>query len=158
MATAQAFERSPRDRGHWEGIAAYCQPENKVALGFVEGLNNKIRVIQRRVYGLRDEGTCGSRSSPPCCRPSSVAEFDEIDPHESPKTPNSLVSGSAFAGNPRSVRRPHSAGARAASACMLLLGLALGLRHAFGPRPNPAAVAAAGGARAVRRAGGRGLL
>ena len=40
---------------HWEGIAAYCQPENKVALGFVEGLNNKIRVIQRRCYGLRDE-------------------------------------------------------------------------------------------------------
>lgn len=40
---------------HWEGIAAYCQPENKVALGFVEGFNNKIRVIQRRAYGLRDE-------------------------------------------------------------------------------------------------------
>ena len=28
---------------------------NKVSLGFVEGLNNKIRVIQRRAYGLRDE-------------------------------------------------------------------------------------------------------
>lgn len=40
---------------HWEGIAVYCHPENKVALGFVEGLNNKIRVIQRRAYGLRDE-------------------------------------------------------------------------------------------------------
>lgn len=40
---------------HWDGIAAYCKPENKVALGFVEGLNNKIRVIQRRAYGLRDE-------------------------------------------------------------------------------------------------------
>jgi transposase len=40
---------------HWDGIAAYCQPDNKVALGFVEGLNNKIRVIQRRAYGLRDE-------------------------------------------------------------------------------------------------------
>ena len=40
---------------HWEGIAAYCQPDNKVALGFVEGLNNKIRVIQRRCYGIRDE-------------------------------------------------------------------------------------------------------
>ncbi len=46
---AQMIER------HWDGIAAYCQPENKVALGFVEGLNNKIRVIQRRAYGLRDE-------------------------------------------------------------------------------------------------------
>jgi transposase len=40
---------------HWDGIAAYCKPENKVSLGFVEGMNNKIRVIQRRAYGLRDE-------------------------------------------------------------------------------------------------------
>lgn len=40
---------------HWDGIAAYCQPQNKVPLGFVEGLNNKIRVLQRRAYGLRDE-------------------------------------------------------------------------------------------------------
>jgi transposase len=40
---------------HWDGVVLYCQEENKVALGFVEGLNNKIRVIQRRAYGLRDE-------------------------------------------------------------------------------------------------------
>lgn len=40
---------------HWDGIARYCQEENKVPLGFVEGLNNKIRVLQRRAYGLRDE-------------------------------------------------------------------------------------------------------
>jgi len=40
---------------HWDGIAAYCRPENKVSLGFVEGLNNKIRVCQRRAYGLKDE-------------------------------------------------------------------------------------------------------
>jgi len=40
---------------HWEGVAAYGRPENKVALGFVEGLNNKSRVLQRRAYGLRDE-------------------------------------------------------------------------------------------------------
>jgi transposase len=25
---------------HWDGIAACCKPENKVSLGFVEGLNN----------------------------------------------------------------------------------------------------------------------
>ena len=48
-AFAEMIER------HWDGIAAYCKPENKVALGFVEGLNNKIRVLQRRAYGLRDE-------------------------------------------------------------------------------------------------------
>jgi transposase len=42
--------------GHWDGIASFCRPENKdVPLGFVEGLNNKIRVYQRRAYGLRDE-------------------------------------------------------------------------------------------------------
>jgi transposase len=40
---------------NWDGIASYCESENKVALGFVEGLNNKVRVIQRRAYGLRDE-------------------------------------------------------------------------------------------------------
>lgn len=40
---------------HWDGIVAYCPEENKVALGFVEGINNKIRAIQRRAYGLRDE-------------------------------------------------------------------------------------------------------
>ena len=40
---------------HWDGIASYCHEENKVPLGFVEGMNNKIRVIQRRAYGLRDE-------------------------------------------------------------------------------------------------------
>jgi transposase len=40
---------------HGDGIAAYCEPRNKVPLGFVEGFNNKIRVLQRRAYGLRDE-------------------------------------------------------------------------------------------------------
>ena len=40
---------------HWDGIAAYREPQNTVALGFVEGPNNKIRVIQRRCYGIRDE-------------------------------------------------------------------------------------------------------
>jgi transposase len=40
---------------HWDGIAAFCKPENTVALGFVVGLNHKVRVIQRRAYGLSDE-------------------------------------------------------------------------------------------------------
>ena len=40
---------------HWDGIASYCHPENKVSLGLVEGLNNKIRVLQRRADGYRDE-------------------------------------------------------------------------------------------------------
>jgi transposase len=40
---------------HWDGIEAYCREENKIPLGFVEGLNNKIRALQRRAYGYRDE-------------------------------------------------------------------------------------------------------
>jgi transposase len=40
---------------NWHGIISHCKPENKVPLGFVEGMNNKIRVIQKRSYGLRDE-------------------------------------------------------------------------------------------------------
>lgn len=39
---------------HWDGIISYCHPDHKVSLGFMEGLNNKIRVIQRRAYGIRD--------------------------------------------------------------------------------------------------------
>lgn len=40
---------------HWQGIVSYCHPENKVSLGFMEGLNTKIRVIQRRAYGIRNQ-------------------------------------------------------------------------------------------------------
>ena len=40
---------------HWAGIASYCRPENKITLGMVEGLNTKIRVLQRCAYGYRDE-------------------------------------------------------------------------------------------------------
>ena len=40
---------------HWDGIVSYCHPDRKVSLGFMEGLNNKIRVIQRRAYGIKDQ-------------------------------------------------------------------------------------------------------
>ena len=40
---------------HRDRTAAYCNLENKVSLGFVKGLNDKIRVIQRRAYGLHEE-------------------------------------------------------------------------------------------------------
>jgi transposase len=40
---------------HWDGIVSYCELDNKVPLGFVEGLNNKIRSLQRRAFGFRDE-------------------------------------------------------------------------------------------------------
>jgi transposase len=35
--------------------SSWASCETAVALGFVEGLNNKIRVIERRTYDLRDE-------------------------------------------------------------------------------------------------------
>src|ERR1019366_4847817 len=40
---------------NWDSVVAYSQPTHDIPLGFVEGLNNKIRVLQRRAYGLRDE-------------------------------------------------------------------------------------------------------
>jgi transposase len=40
---------------HWEGIISHCHADNKVKLGFVEGVNNKICVIQRKAQGYRDE-------------------------------------------------------------------------------------------------------
>ena len=40
---------------HWNGIPAYCKPGNMLSPGFVEGLINKIRAIQRRAYGLREQ-------------------------------------------------------------------------------------------------------
>jgi transposase len=41
---------------HWDGIVVYCKYRKKgIKLGYVEGFNNKIRVLQRRAYGLRDE-------------------------------------------------------------------------------------------------------
>jgi len=52
----QPFQKFARMiEAHWDGIEAYCHEENKVPLGFVEGINNKIRAIQRRAYGFRDE-------------------------------------------------------------------------------------------------------
>lgn len=40
---------------HWDGIVTYCKLDSRIPLGFVEGFNNKIRTIQRRAYGIKDE-------------------------------------------------------------------------------------------------------
>lgn len=40
---------------HWDAIAACCDPRDKVALGLAEGLDNKIRIIRGRAYGLHDK-------------------------------------------------------------------------------------------------------
>lgn len=39
---------------HWDSIVSYCNPNNNISLGLVEGINNKVRVIQRRAYGIKD--------------------------------------------------------------------------------------------------------
>jgi len=39
---------------HWEGIASWCRVENHVPLGFVEGMNSRIRKIQAQGYGYKD--------------------------------------------------------------------------------------------------------
>jgi transposase len=40
---------------HWDGIVSYCETNNKIPLGFIEGFNNKIRSLQKRAYGFHDE-------------------------------------------------------------------------------------------------------
>ncbi|MBK8803027.1 MAG: transposase [Fibrobacteres bacterium] len=40
---------------HWDGVVAMAGFDEKIPMGFVEGMNNKIRTIQRRAYGIRDE-------------------------------------------------------------------------------------------------------
>ncbi len=40
---------------HWDGIVAMMGMKEKIPMGFVEGMNNKIRTIQRRAYGIKDE-------------------------------------------------------------------------------------------------------
>jgi transposase len=76
----------------WDEIAAYCKPEDKVSLGFVEVLNNKIRVIQRRAYGLRYniKSIFVSKFSRACCRccVASPPLWPGIRPHDFTKTLN----------------------------------------------------------------------
>jgi Transposase len=67
---------------HWDGIAAYCKPETKVSLGFVEGLNNKIRVIQRRAYACAMKSTFNSKSSPACYQCSDASPSFWVRPHD----------------------------------------------------------------------------
>jgi transposase len=53
---------------HGDGIASYCHPENKVSLGLVEGLNNKIHVsssVGPTAIVMRT--TSNSKSSRPSC-------------------------------------------------------------------------------------------
>ena len=66
---------------HWDGIASYCNPDNKVSLGLVEGVNNKIRVIQRKAYGYRDEEYLKLKIIASFLPP--LPKNAQIDPHDS---------------------------------------------------------------------------
>ncbi len=66
---------------HWEGIASYCHPQNKVSLGLVEGVNNKIRVLQRRAYGYRDEDYLKLKIIAAFLQP--LSRNANINPHDS---------------------------------------------------------------------------
>jgi transposase len=57
----ERYEKSARlVDSHWEGIALYCQPKNKIALGSVESSN-----AAPTASGMRS--TCALRSSRACC-------------------------------------------------------------------------------------------
>jgi transposase len=45
--------------GHWDGILAYF--DDRRSSGPVEGINNKIRTVMRRGYGIRNIATLWSR-------------------------------------------------------------------------------------------------
>ena len=47
-------------QGHWRGILAYFR--DRCTSGPVEGINNKIRVIMRRGYGIRSVTTLWTRA------------------------------------------------------------------------------------------------
>ena len=40
---------------HWDGIVSHCELQHNIKLGYVEGANNKIKVIQKQAYGYRDD-------------------------------------------------------------------------------------------------------
>lgn len=40
---------------HWNGIVSHCELQHNIKLGYVEGANNKIKVIQKQAYGYRDD-------------------------------------------------------------------------------------------------------
>ncbi len=40
---------------HWDGIVSHCELKRNIKLGYVEGANNKIKVIQKQAYGYRDD-------------------------------------------------------------------------------------------------------
>ena len=51
---------------HWDGIAAYCRPENKFSLGLRRGAQQQDPRDPAAAYGCETKNTSGSRFSPAC--------------------------------------------------------------------------------------------
>lgn len=63
------FDRFLRLLDTWQTLIANFFTHHQVS-GFVEGLNNKLKVLKRRCYGLRKEtpAQANGPGSPSCCR------------------------------------------------------------------------------------------
>ena len=75
---------------HWDGIAAYCKPENKVSLGFVEGPTTKSASSSDAPTACATKNIFASRFSPACCRRSdrrSAAMIPQNHPLKLPEDP-----------------------------------------------------------------------
>ena len=68
-----------------------------MALGFVEGLDNKIRVLQRRAYGLRDEECLRLKILTALLPPYKFTDLDEMT-HTNPRRAFVLMCGSVSTG------------------------------------------------------------
>jgi hypothetical protein len=53
---------------HWDGVAAYSRPENKVSLGFVERLTTRFELFKDAATVFETKNTCVSKVSLRCCR------------------------------------------------------------------------------------------
>jgi hypothetical protein len=72
---------------HWDGIVAFIQLEEKVSLGFVEGLNNKSYSVGLMGYEMKN--IFASRFLPVCYRPSNR----QISPTQLGEEPKYIITG-----------------------------------------------------------------
>jgi transposase len=66
---------------HRAGIYPHCHPDKNVRLGLVEGVDNTIRVIQRKADGYRNEEYLKLKIIPSFLPP--LLKNAQINPHDS---------------------------------------------------------------------------
>jgi transposase len=82
---------------HWDGIAVYCKPENKVPLGFVGGSTTRSVYSSAGHTGYVTRSISGSKYSAVCCRKSKSIDRAHA---------NGLTAGGAWRSKPASARAP----------------------------------------------------